>query len=62
MQAQVERLGAEAKETKREAALARERADDAEWRLQRQEASLADRLRVAGEAREVTDGLNQVGY
>ncbi len=48
------------KESAHAAAAATERADELEWRLKRQEATLAERLRMADQAKEATEGLSEV--
>jgi predicted nucleic acid-binding Zn-ribbon protein len=58
-----EELGAakaQLREALQGAAAATERAEELEWRLKRQEATLAERLRLADEARQATDGLSEV--
>ncbi|KAK9918373.1 hypothetical protein WJX75_003569 [Coccomyxa subellipsoidea] len=59
-----EELGAakaQLREALQGAAAATERAEELEWRLKRQEATLAERLRLADEAKQATDGLSEEG-
>ncbi|EIE19551.1 hypothetical protein COCSUDRAFT_58299 [Coccomyxa subellipsoidea C-169] len=49
------------KESAHAAAAATERADELEWRLKRQEATLAERLRMADQAKQATEGLSEEG-
>ena len=56
----MERLGSQVRQAHAEAAAANQRADDLNWRLQRQEQSLAERAHMASEAKQVTDVLSEV--
>ena len=62
MQAEAERLGSQVRQAQAEAAAAQQRAADLEWRLQRQEQSLAERAHMASEAKQVTDVLLEVRH
>lgn len=48
------------KEAQQAAAASDERAGELEWRLKRQEEMQAERLRMAEEAKQATEGLSQV--
>jgi len=48
------------KEAQQAAAPSDERAGELQWRLKRQEEMQAERLRMAEEAKQATEGLSQV--
>ncbi len=59
-QAELAQTKAQLKEAAHAAASAGERADELEWRLKQQEAALAERLRLVGEAKQATEDLSEV--
>ena len=59
-QAELAQAKAQLKEAAHAAASAAERADELEWRLKQQEAALAERLRLVGEAKQATEDLSEV--
>ncbi|CAL8471185.1 g10727 [Coccomyxa elongata] len=60
-QAELAQTKAQLKDAAHAAAAAGERADELEWRLKQQEAALAERLRLVGEAKQATEDLSEEG-
>ena len=60
LQAEHERAGAQAAAAGKAAEAAEKRCEELQWRLQQQDAALAQRARLAEEARAATEGLSKV--
>ncbi len=60
LQAEHEAVRAQAAAASRAAEAAEKRCEELQWRLQQQDAALAQRARLAEEARAATEGLSKV--